>query len=171
MSKKSKSISFEPIPLTEDDDIDPGKSLDVLKINESINKCFNLAISKVEDNFYIEDPKAKGLKFELKNIISGMKDTHEVICEIYKKYALKKQSKNLCAIPLVRTQVESVYLLALIFRNPEKWLSEFYSYSYKKITQRIIYENEERKNLKRFGDDERKLYVKHKEFLKNKDVL
>jgi hypothetical protein len=98
----------------------------------------------------------------LKDILSGTQDNHEIILEISKKYSPSKliasrlklptqdrQSKILCLIPLVRSQVEIIYTIILLLLKQNKMFKKFIKSSWAIYYQIEIYKIEESKKLKR----------------------
>jgi hypothetical protein len=147
-------ISFTPNPF--DEDIDINRKISCKKLDKCLLNCFKIANDLILEDFIYEDKK--DFRFELNNILLEMRDTHEMIREIYKKYRSNDESKVLCAIPLVRAQIESVYTIALLRRNFKEMIELFIISSWKKFYQKSFFELEERKNLPRF--DQQTKYLK-----------
>jgi hypothetical protein len=141
-------LSFFPDPLKED--IDPNKEVSCKVLDKYLLNCFKISNDLVHKDFIYKDKK--GFRIELNHILLEMRDTHEIIREIYKKYRSNDESKVLCAIPLVRAQIESVYTIALLRRNFEEMMSLFVISSWKQFYEKSLYELEECKNLPRFKE-------------------
>jgi len=167
-------VNYKPQSIKKD--INLKKMFDTKSLDKKINICINKIINFRSDDFKLKNTRGEiGI---LKSLCQGMKDNHEIIQDIYKEYysthdssqiyipKLKGESKILCTIPLIRTQLECVYTVALLLQKPRKMFKLYIKSSWEQFYQKLFYEFQERKKISR----ERKKYNKLCNLMKN-DML
>jgi len=110
---------------------------------------------------------------------NGMIDNHEIIYDIFSRYDCedsdviflplpKEHTKVLCALPLIRAQIETVFSVVIVVRKKEEIYSEHVAGSMKKYFQRFIYLMRAKSGNPQFDEYFNKVYQPLKDFLTNK---
>jgi len=150
VSQKKKYV----LPESVKKDIDPNNEADCNELDKMISGCINVAHVNVENDLKEGFPIGTNIRFA--GLLKKSLETHQVIRDIYRNYGKDYQPHQLCALPLARQQIELVFNLALLARNPDKWISIYERHALINIYQRHLYEAEETKDLPRFSDGTRK---------------
>lgn len=168
-------VDCPTIPLTRDIDDPEGKDqdqgLDCKAFHDRIAATIEVAKSALENDIKPEieqstDAKDHGHRHVLSSFLSGMKDTLSVIRLIHQKYYDASTSELICAIPLTRGLVESVFTIAVLLRFPQMFAS-FEQVSEANEHYRHVYLKQESKNLSRLFSGYSETSDKHRNSLLN----
>jgi hypothetical protein len=128
-------------PLTTD--IDPDAHVDVQEIDGLVNRCINA----VTESLKCPSTKfAEQQRQHLSQVFFAMRHAHRAIREL-----LRSEGKDPMAVsvmPVVRSQLETLFALCLIVEKPE-WLAVYLKDGWKKLYVRHLWMREECKSLPR----------------------
>jgi hypothetical protein len=131
-------------PITKD--IDPEGHIDAPAIDTHVAKCV-AAVSEA-----LKSPSSSLTDFQRSHfalLFHAMKWTHASIRDLLRHETKKPMSID--AMPLVRTQLESLYAICLIVEDPT-YLSVYLKDSWKKLYKRFLLQREECRHLPRFTE-------------------
>jgi hypothetical protein len=128
-------------------------------LNEIFRDCFEISRNLVEYHYSHPDPGE--YRLFLKGIIDDLENTHYGIMTLYNE-GEKQDYKPIWinAIPLIRGQVEWVYSVALLIREPDKYFPDFGCDGLKKFFFRHVLEKEETKKLPQFKKINNQNYIR-----------
>lgn len=92
----------------------------------------------------------RGRRFVVAEILEAMKDVHIVIRKIYAEFP---GSPQLCAFPLARQEIETLFILIGLLRIGDSFLAGWEKASLANAYKYFLYEKEETRELTRFQAD------------------
>jgi hypothetical protein len=120
-----------------DTDIDLDAKWNVLEIDASVNRCVATATESLKS----DTPRLEvGQRVHLHQIFLSMRHTHEAIRELLRGEG--KRPLAVSVMPLVRTQIETLYAMCLIIEEPSA-LGDYLKDGWKKLFIRHIAMREE----------------------------
>jgi hypothetical protein len=140
------------------------EGLDVKAFHKQIRITIEIAVEIIKKDIKKEIEEAihkkenHGRRYTLAEIINRMKDILAVIRLIHETYYKGNQPELLCAHPLNRLLVESVFTIAILLRKPGEMFPMYEKYSWANDYYRRIYHIEETKDLPRFQEGNQHTY-------------
>jgi hypothetical protein len=126
-------------------DIDPDARIEVLVLDKQVAMCV-AAVSEA-----LKSPSSTLSEFQrmhFSELFHAMKWTHASIRDLLRHETKKPMSVD--AMPLARTQLESLYAICLLVEAPS-YLSVYLKDSWKKLYVRFLLQREECRGLRRFS--------------------
>jgi len=136
-------------------DIDTKKEISCDKLDKLIFPCIEKMVTLLDNYENVPTPFLD--PNVLKYICSGIKDNHQVIRKIYAEYSINEKSKTICAIPLVRTQLETVFQVAILIKQPDIYFPLLTKSTQSALYSKLFYEQCERVNLPKYKRSEANL--------------
>lgn len=126
-------------------DIDPDAHIDVLVLDKQVAMC----VAAVSEALKCPSPTLSEFqRMHFDELFHSMKWTHASIRDLLRHETKKPMSVD--AMPLVRTQLESLYAICLLVETPS-YLSVYLKDSWKKLYIRFLLQREECRGLGRFS--------------------
>jgi len=129
-----------------DTDIDLEAKWNVLDIDASVNRCVAAATESLKSDAPRLGP---GQRVHLHQIFLSMRHAHEAVRELLRSDG--KRALAVSVMPLVRTQIETLYALCLIMEDPAV-LADYMKDGWKKLFVRHVAMREECRSLPRVVD-------------------
>jgi len=162
-------VHYPPNPICRDipdpSETNRNSGLDCKAFHEKMIGTADMARRMIKDDIKMEieetdTGKNHGHRFVLSEIVASVKDTLSVIRLIHKTFYEENKTELICALPLARTIIESVFTVAILLRKPKEYFPKYEKVAYAKDYYRFIYQHEETKNILRckvINDEQYKL--------------